>query len=109
MTINRPRIAGKPAVERRNVVDQTFQPIGVPPTEDGGKVVDGQFVQTSPVAIEREGQLSFVLSLDDSGYNRSCTIYVAVNIGGTLTWKQAAPVPSIIGQYTGKPFDPIYD
>jgi len=109
MAINKPTIAGQPAKERRNVVEQSFSPRPVAPDESGTDVVDRTLVPIDPLTPGYEGQMSFVLSVDDSGKNRWCTIYVAVDISGTLTWKQVTPVPNIINQYTGKPYDPIYD
>lgn len=110
MAINKPRIAGQPATERRRVVEQPFSPKPAPPTDEYFELDDqGSLVFQDPLTPENEGQLSFVLSVDDTSVNRSCTIYVAVDIDGTLTWKQVVPVPSIIGKYTGRPYDPIYD
>lgn len=109
MAINSPRIAGQPATERWRVIDQPFVPRSAVPTESSLAVVNGTLTYIDALTPEREGQLSFVLSVDESGLNRSSTIYVAVDIGGTLTWKRVVPVPDVINKYTGKPFDPIYD
>ena len=110
MAINKPRIAGQPAVERQNALDQRFTPRPVGPTESYLNT-DEQGIPVEELAVspEREGQMAFTISTDDSGLNRQCTIYVVVDISGTLTWKQVTPVPSIINQYTGRPYDPIYD
>jgi len=110
MAINSPRIAGQPAVERQNALDQRFDPRPVGPTESYTALHQSGLPFTSdPIVPEREGQMSFAVFADDSGLNRQCTIYVAVDIGGALEWKQVTPVPNIINKYTGKPYDPIYD
>jgi len=110
MAINKPRIAGQPAVERQNALDQRFTPRPASPTESYVTIDEQGFPYLAdPITPEREGQMVFTVFADDSGLNRQCTIYVAVDISGTLTWKQVTPVPNIINQYTGKPYDPIYD
>lgn len=110
MAIDKARIAGQPAIERQNALDQRFNPRPVSPTESYTALNEsGLPFLSDPIAPEREGQMSFAVFADDSGQNRQCTIYVAVDIGGTLVWKQVTPVPNIINKYTGKPYDPIYD
>ncbi len=110
MSINKPRIAGQPAIERRSIADQPFLPKSGSPTEQYTDINEAglPFLQ-DPLTPEREGQLSFVITADDTSLNRRCEIHVVVDIDGVLTWKQVTPVTTIINKYTGKPFDPIYD
>jgi len=109
MAINKPRIAGQPTADISLTVERPLDHRSIPPTESGGKVVDGQLVTVDPVVPMVEGQLSAYTAFDDARLNRTAVLYVAVDIGGTLTWKRVVPVPAIINQYTGKPYDPIYD
>ena len=108
MAVNKPRIAGKPATERRRVRGQTIEPKPVPPTQSYVEInSEGNPVNVLPVSPDRAGQLYFQVSSDDDG-NRGAIIYVAVDIGGTLEWKQVNAA-TYLNLYTGRPYDPIYD
>jgi len=109
MAINKPRIAGEPAVDAWSVPDRQFYPRWVGPLERETRLdtETGTVIYEDVLEPTREGLLAFELRVD--GRNRICIIHVAVEIDGELTWKRAAQVPAIINQYTGKPYDPIYD
>jgi len=109
MAINKPRIAGQPAVERSRIKDQPFKPHGAGPNDTHTEIVNTVPTVVGPITPDREGQMYFYPSMDDTGLNRTCEIYVAVDIGGTLEWKRVAPVPDIVDRYTGRPVDAIYD
>ena len=107
MSINRPRIAGKPAAERAGIPDQPFIPHGTDPFTTGKQNVDGLITFFPPPAPEWEGQLYFHVYKDESN-NRGTQVYVSVDIAGTLTWKPVL-IAEVIYGYTGKKIDPIYD
>lgn len=48
-----------------------------------------------------EGELRAV----ESGTNGVCSLYVVVEISGTLTWKMVKPSSGTIDSGTGKPYD----
>lgn len=111
MAINKPRIAGKPATERRRV--QGVQPIEVVPAAPGETVrtldSNGAVTQVQAPTPEIAGQIYIYKFVDESGLNRRANAYVAVDINGTLTWKVVAGQTFLLNSYTGKPYDPIYD
>ena len=109
MAINEPRIAGKPAIERRRIKDQPLSVRNAPPTESYLDTdSDGLPINNEALVPETEGQLVAAFSVDDTGLNRSMQLYVAIDIGGTLTWK-AVSNTTLLNKWTGKPYDPIFD
>lgn len=108
MAISKPRIAGKPAIERRRLHNQFCELKPVVPSEPYRTIVDGVPVVVPAAAPEWEGQMYFHYFTDDSGLNHWVQIYVVIDIGGTLTWKLAGRITQV-NKFTGKPFDPIYD
>ena len=111
MAINKPRIAGKPAIERQRV--QNVQPVEVVPVEPGGLKIgrdsSGLLYQIEAPTPEIAGQIYIYNFVDESGLNRRANAYVAVDIDGTLTWKKVAGQTNLLNAFTGKPYDPIYD
>lgn len=109
MTINSPRIAGPPATERRRIKEHLLNVRGAPPTEDLLTTnSDGLPINDEAIVPDREGQLVVYSFVDDTGLNRRAQIYVAVDVGGTLTWKVTAG-QTLLNRWTGKPYDPMFD
>jgi len=110
MAVNKPRIAGKPATERKRVKDHRFEPKPANPYESYIVATpEGLPLPVEPSSPDREGQMYFHVYADSSSNNRQAQIYIGVNVGGgVLEWK---PVNSatFLNLYTGKPYDPIYD
>lgn len=98
MAVNKPIIAGKPAIQRTSL---KVQPV---PMEISSTY--GLSESTPSEDPTREGQTIFVWHIE--GYLRVATMYVCVDIGGVLTWKRIKTGSTVNG-YTGQAFDPIYD
>ena len=110
MAINSARIAGKPAIERRRLPG--IQPVPVYPAAPNTQyfeINDQGFaiIKTVPDP-EREGQIYLHYFSDSTSLNRRMQMYVAVDIGGTPTWKVVSN-PTQLNKWTGKPYDPIFD
>ena len=103
MAINKPIIDAGPTKQRGHVLDQpvTLHPVG---PGEAYRVSRYESVTVNPP--DREGQVFFHVISD--GRNRLASMYVGVNVSGTLTWVLASLNPSVNG-YTGEPIDPIYD
>lgn len=111
MAINKPRIAGLPASERRRIKTQPFSPYPVDPNLTYQFLEPGNPTPQSggPTLPSWEGQMYFKIFTDPINARlRRAAIYVAVDVNGTLGWKQVVNGATING-YTGKAFDPIYD
>ena len=70
----------------------------VPPQGYVGKNPDTNLLEFVEQPAEREGQL-LVYNVQNE-----TTLYVVVNISGTLTWKKATAITGYIDTTTGKPF-----
>lgn len=97
MAINKPRIAGKPAVRRSSFLDQ---PVSLSQSEYGVATGAPPFLPTL------EGQMACTWYLE--GYRRITVMHIGVDINGTLAWKQIR-TGRALSAYTGQPIDPIYD
>ena len=108
MAIESPRIAGEPASQRWQVLDQPVAIYSVNPGEtyDAINPETGQVERNLTVDPEFEGQIYF--NVVASGANRLALMYVAVNVNGALVWKGVTSGTSISG-FTGEAFDPMYD
>ena len=92
MAINSPRIAGEPATLRKKIVTQ--------PVETGGLVPD--------VDPSYEGQVYVQISLSGiNGFDRRATMFVGVDVDGTLFWAPIATGEFING-FTGGAWDEYY-
>lgn len=103
MSISKPIIAAGPTAKRDKAKDtKLFLSSALPGTErryidkNGQYVFDGQYPQ-------REGQL---FAYRD-GSAPGASLYVAVDMNGTLEWKRVVPGLNIINSSTGKPWDPL--
>lgn len=108
MAIESPRIAGQPAFQRWQVLDQPILIRSVNPGETYSYIdpITGEVFRNVTLDPEFEGQVYF--NVTASGADRTARMYVAVNIDGTLAWKEILTETFISG-FTGKPFDPMYD
>lgn len=108
MSIESPRIAGQPALQRWQVLDQPVLIRSVNPGETFSYLdpVTGEVFRDVTFDPEFEGQVYF--NVATSGADRTAFMYVAVNIDGTLVWKGILSETFISG-FTGKGFDPMYD
>ena len=88
MGIESPRIAADVTKPRVQIYDQPISTVSGPPV-------------TTP---DYEGQIVFERPLEGE---KKYYMYVAVDISGTLTWKEAGTGGYIDG-YTGKPWNPLY-
>ena len=107
MAINQPIIAAGTTKPRAHVTDA---PVKVHQVGPGGQYVSSIEGVLTLVTVEpptREGQVFFHLERVNN-LNRTATMYVGVNISGTLTWVPADMGTRING-LTGRPFDSIYD
>lgn len=57
---------------------------------------------------ERAGQMVSYINTNSAGV-KTVTLYVVVNMNGTLTWKPVVNISGTIDSRTGKPFDPLLD
>lgn len=99
MAINKGRIAAGPTTTRVDAktncvkITNTVPPSGYFTINEETGIVE--YVDQTP---QREGQM-----LAYSAQNE-VTMYVAVNISGTLTWVRCAAIAGYINSTTGKPF-----
>ncbi len=110
MTINSPRIAGKPAIERRRlpgIQPMTVYPVA-PNTQYRELDSQGFMVSKTVPDPEAEGQVYLHYFSDSTNLNRRMQMYVAVDINGTPTWKLVSNTTQL-NKWTGKPYDPIFD
>ena len=101
MTINSPIIAAGPTQSIAKTYGLRVQIIPVTPGQTYSTYVDGMvlLVDTEPVT---HGQL--IIQRYGSGAGSVMSLYVAVDIGGTLEWKKAK-VLSGVDRYTRRPVD----
>lgn len=103
MPISKPIIAAGPTIKRGKAKDtKLILSSSLPGTqrrytdENGLLVLDDQLPQ-------REGQL---FAYRD-GSAPGASLYVAVDINGTLEWKRVVPGLNVVNSSTGKPWDPL--
>jgi len=108
MAINSPRIAGKPATERRQTKSLQVEVRGAAPSESYIDSSADVPQSVNPAIPDRQGQLIFHSFTDTSGLNRSAQAYIAVDINGTLEWKVVSNF-TLLNKWTGKPYDPMFD
>ena len=99
MTISSGRIVAGPTQTRADV-KETYVTItsAIPPAQRVTLNPDtglGTFTSQNP---EREGQVLVYNAQNET------TMYVVVDIGGTLTWKRCVALTGYIDSTTGKPF-----
>lgn len=107
MGINKPIIPAGPTIQRAHITDYPVRTHdGLPGETYLKRDTDGinlLIVTVSPPT--REGQVYFYRNND--GANRQATMYVGVDISGTLTWVRVS-FGSFNNSYTGQAYDPIY-
>ena len=106
MGINSPRIAGKPFVQRRHILEQPVLNVPANPGESFPILGPNGTPTTATYDPSYEGQIYSNIIVN--GSTRLAYLYVAVDISGTLTWKRTDSLSRVNG-YTGQAFDPMYD
>jgi len=107
MGFNKATLSVQPTTEKRRVLNQPFFPHGAIPSEPYlRRDENGDLTYVFPREPEWEGQL-YVYPYKDPDGNRTVQMYVAVEIEGTLVWKEVA-IEFTLNSYTGKPIDHLY-
>ena len=99
MAINKPVISAGPTSQRRGTRICCVPITNVDPTSGATRrYLDNGLIKTDTQTPQREGQM---LVLDDGA---TITMYVVVDISGTLTWKRVGGVMGAYNTKTGKPW-----
>lgn len=103
MSISKPIIAAGPTVKRDK-------------TKDTKLIISSALPGTQRKYIDENGQLAFDDQLPQregqlfayrDGSAPGASLYVAVDMNGTLEWKLVVPGLNIVNSSTGKPWDPL--
>ena len=102
MAINKPTIAAGATYTRERAETVVVGLTSTIPPADRIAIIDGQWTRISQAPL-REGQL---LVHRHDGL-RTGTLYVVIDIAGTLTWKQVKPFGDMQNPNTGKTYDSL--